>query len=127
MLGGREQCAVFAKVIRRIKAVSAVSHKTGSTMLAVETRGILTKAGIKSDVTMGNVYLAIAELVPRTFATSIVRRALGHSSLTGTLEKTRIGLRHTVTTSNEFNKRVISKRISKANEVIRIGGSSGTV
>lgn len=96
-------------------------------MLAVTTKGILRSIRVKSDVTIGNIYLAIASFSNRAFATSIVRRALGQSSLTRYGQGDPIGLRHTVPTGKEFNKRVMTKRISTAKRVTNHGGSSGTI
>lgn len=118
---------VFAKVIRRIKAVGSVGQKRRSTMLAIHTGAILRKAEVNSDVTIGNVYLAIERLFPSDFTTSIVRRALGHSTLTRLAIKDTIGLRHTVPTGKHFNKRVMTNRISNIKHVTGVQGSSATV
>lgn len=66
---------VFAKVIRRIKAITSVQEDTTGYALSISTAGIVRSLRVNSDVTIGNVYLAIISFSQQHFAISIVGRA----------------------------------------------------
>lgn len=122
-----KEAFVFAKVVRRINALGNVHRNRGSSIIAVNKGGILVKAGVNSDVSAGNIYLAMAGLRGSTFSTSIVPRALRHSGLNNLRVNNHIGLRQTLRLSAHLNKRVIDNRVSNAKSVGRCHGSSGTI